>query len=150
MKISSSIAEFLYKLLDEEQGAVEIQRNDLASRFSCVPSQINYVLSTRFTPERGYLVESRRGGGGYVRISRVNVKRPDFLMHTVNSVGEEISADTAKALIQNLYDYDIISLREARLMLAALCKNCLTDDKTRAMVFKNMLLSLCGAANQTK
>lgn len=63
MKISSSIAEFLYKLLDEEQGAVEIQRNDLASRFSCVPSQINYVLATRFTPERGYLVESRRGGG---------------------------------------------------------------------------------------
>lgn len=146
MKISSSIAEFLYKLLDEEQGAVEIQRNDLASRFSCVPSQINYVLATRFTPERGYLVESRRGGGGYVRISRVNVTRPNFLMHTVNSVGDEISADTAKALIQNLYDYDIISAREARLMLAALCKNCLPDDKTRAMVFKNMLLSLCGAA----
>ena len=73
MGITDMIASFIHDALEEADGVLELQRSDLAQRFNCVPSQINYVMSTRFSPERGYIVESRRGGGGYIRISRVQV-----------------------------------------------------------------------------
>lgn len=88
--ISDLIASFLQEGLDEaEDGVLEVQRSDLAQRFNCVPSQINYVMSTRFSPERGYIVESRRGGNGYIRITRVRVDRQTLLMHVINSLGRE-------------------------------------------------------------
>ena len=80
MGISDTIAEFINELLRDES-STEVQRAELASRFNCVPSQINYVISTRFSPERGYIVESRRGGGGYIRIIRVMPEPGDVLMH---------------------------------------------------------------------
>ena len=74
MGISDLIASFLQDSLDTaENGVLEVQRSELAQRFNCVPSQINYGMSTRFSPERGYIVESRRGGNGYIRITRVQV-----------------------------------------------------------------------------
>ena len=84
MGISDLIASFLQESLEETDGGVlEVQRNDLAQRFNCVPSQINYVMSTRFSPERGYIVESRRGGNGYIRITRVRVDRQTLLMQVM-------------------------------------------------------------------
>ena len=83
MGISDIIAGFIQQELDNAGGALELQRSDLAQRFNCVPSQINYVMSTRFSPEHGYIVESRRGGGGYIRITRVQVDRQTLLMHVL-------------------------------------------------------------------
>lgn len=87
MRISDSVANYILDLLNQENGTAEIQRNELASYLGCVPSQINYVLTSRFTPEQGYIVESRRGGGGYIRITRMRLSRSDMIMHIVNSVG---------------------------------------------------------------
>ena len=100
MGISDVIAQFINELLEEDSTA-EVQRSELASRFNCVPSQINYVISTRFSPERGYVVESRRGGNGYIRIRRVQSDPKLIIMHTVNAVGSRVDQDTAGALLSN-------------------------------------------------
>ena len=109
MGISDMIAEFIRGELEDADGVLELQRNDLAQRFHCVPSQINYVMSTRFSPEHGYIVESRRGGGGYIRITRVRVDRPTLLMHFINSIGPEIDTQSALAIVRNLYETEAIS-----------------------------------------
>ena len=94
MGISDLIANFLQDCLDESgDGVLEIQRGELAQRFNCVPSQINYVMSTRFSPERGYIVESRRGGNGYIRITRVQVDRETLLMRSEELTSELQSLD---------------------------------------------------------
>ena len=87
MGTSDMIARFIQAELEEANGVLELQRSDLAQRFGCVPSQINYVMSTRFSPERGYIVESRRGGNGYIRITRVQVDRQTLMMHVINRLG---------------------------------------------------------------
>ena len=92
MGITDMIASFIHDALDEADGVLELQRSDLAQRFNCVPSQINYVMSTRFSPEHGYIVESRRGGNGYIRITRVRVDRQTLLMHVINSLGSRVDA----------------------------------------------------------
>jgi len=120
MGISDLIAGFIRDALEDSDGVVELQRSDLAERFHCVPSQINYVMSTRFSPERGYIVESRRGGGGYIRITRVRVDRPTLLMTVINSIGESIDAPSAAAIVRNLADADALSPEAAELLLAAL------------------------------
>ena len=96
MGISDLIAGFIQDALDEANGVLELQRSDLAQRFGCVPSQINYVMSTRFSPEHGYIVESRRGGGGYIRIRRVQMDRQTLLMHVINSIGGELDGRSEK------------------------------------------------------
>ena len=103
MGISDLIASFLQDSLDTaENGVLEVQRSDLAQRFNCVPSQINYVMSTRFSPERGYIVESRRGGNGYIRITRVRVDRETLLMHVINSLGGSVDLSSTRAILSNL------------------------------------------------
>lgn len=119
MGISDLIASFIRDSLEDADGVVELQRSDLAERFHCVPSQINYVMSTRFSPENGYIVESRRGGGGYIRITRVRVDRPTLLMSVINSIGESIDARSAAAIVRNLEEADALSADAAELMLAA-------------------------------
>jgi transcriptional regulator CtsR len=99
---SDLIAGFIHETLNDMNGTAELQRSELASRFKCVPSQINYVISTRFSPEHGYIVESRRGGGGFIRITRVNMTPERLIMHTVNTIGEEIDLNSATALTDNL------------------------------------------------
>ena len=146
--MSDLIASFINELLSEADGTAELQRSELASRFNCVPSQINYVISTRFSPERGYIVESRRGGGGYIRISRVRVDPQRLLMHTVNSVGDAIDANTCAALTANLLDNGAISKTVARMILAATGTNALRPapiterDRIRASIFKQMLINV--------
>ena len=102
MGTSDMIARFIQAELEEANGVLELQRSDLAQRFGCVPSQINYVMSTRFSPEHGYIVESRRGGGGYIRITRVQVDRHTLLMHVINSVGDTLDLASARAILSNL------------------------------------------------
>ncbi|MCH5187095.1 MAG: CtsR family transcriptional regulator [Oscillospiraceae bacterium] len=141
------IEQMLMELLNEGDGIAEIQRNILANRLNCVPSQINYVIQTRFTPERGYSIESRRGGGGGVRIIRVSPDETNYLMHVINSVGNELDYQTARVFVQNLVDYECLSLREAKLILGALRDSAIpmqggARNRLRAAIFKNMLLAL--------
>ena len=118
--ISDLIASFLQESLDEaENGVVEVQRSDLAQRFNCVPSQINYVMSTRFSPERGYIVESRRGGNGYIRITRVRVDRQTLMMHVINSIGERMDLSSARAILSNLVQSGALEETLGRSILAA-------------------------------
>ncbi len=124
MGISDVIAGFIQQELEEMGGVLELQRSDLAQRFNCVPSQINYVMSTRFSPERGYIVESRRGGNGYIRITRVRVDRQTLLMHVINSVGETLDMASARAMIANLVESEALDLAVGRALLVSM------DDKT--------------------
>ena len=124
MGISDVIAGFIQQELEEMGGVLELQRSDLAQRFNCVPSQINYVMSTRFSPERGYIVESRRGGNGYIRITRVRVDRQTLLMHVNNSVGETLDMASARAMITNLVESEALDLAVGRALLVSM------DDKT--------------------
>ncbi|NLA88090.1 MAG: CtsR family transcriptional regulator, partial [Clostridiales bacterium] len=109
MGMSDIIAGFISDAIDEMNGCAELQRSELANKFKCVPSQINYVISTRFSPEHGYIVESRRGGGGYIRITRVAMESERLIMHTVNTVGDELDLHTASALTTNLLQNDAVN-----------------------------------------
>ncbi len=146
MGISDIIEEFLQDLMQKANGTLEIQRKTIADRFGCVPSQINYVIRTRFTNERGYLVESKRGGGGYLRISRVTPpQNSNYMMHIVNSIGNSISFQTASVFIKNMVDNDYLTTREGRIILSGLADNKLplpVRDNVRAALLKNMLLSI--------
>ena len=148
MKLSNVIEDFIKEMLALSGGEqVELQRNALADKFSCVPSQINYVISTRFSPERGFLVESRRGGGGYIKITRVTSNEDMRIMHVVNAVGDSISYASAVAMIKNCYDYDLLSKKEAKIMISAVSDNSLPinqplKDYVRAKILKNMLVSV--------
>ena len=146
--MSDMIAGFIQELLNQAGGTTELQRAELASRFNCVPSQINYVISTRFSPEHGYVVESRRGGSGYIRITRVRTDPQRMVMHTVNTIGEAVDARTAAAMISNLNASGVIDARDARLLLAATGNGALQPvspeqrDAARASVFKTILINL--------
>lgn len=146
MRMSDIIEEFIKELFDEED-SIEIQRNELAEQFNCVPSQINYVIATRFKPSQGYYVESRRGGGGHITIKKVNNTKSDYIMHIINNIGSEITANEVDILISDFLTYDIIEPKEAKLLKVATSDNVLqldkdTKDKVRARIFKNMLLNL--------
>ncbi len=146
MGMSDLIERFLLQMLQDTGGACELQRNDLAERFSCVPSQINYVLTTRFSPEHGYIVESRRGGGGYIRITRVAAQPTALVMHTINAIGGALDSRTATALLQNLVSADALPLGAARLVAAAMSDAALRAlspeqrDMARAGILKQCLL----------
>lgn len=148
MATSDLIASFILQAIEDSNGFAELQRSALAEMFSCVPSQINYVISTRFSPERGYVVESRRGGGGYIRISRVRQSPRELIMHTVNSVGSSLDCATASAFVSNIYETGIIDKATARLILAAVGDKALKPispadrDTVRASIFKQLMINL--------
>jgi len=149
VRLSDIIEAFLKQLIKDTHGSIEIQRNELATHFKCVPSQINYVIDTRFTTERGYYVESRRGGGGHISIRRVNIDSPgNYLMHIVASMGNSISQQSAEIFINNFKDYDVISVREGLILKAATsdkvigCVPMPDRDTLRADILKNILTSL--------
>ena len=144
--MSDMIEEFIRELFDEGN-SVEIQRNDLAEKFNCVPSQINYVISTRFTPNHGYYVESKRGGGGHITIKKVNITKSNYFMHIISTIGDKITAQDVSIFISNFLSYHIISETEAKLLKVATSDNVLNVDVTerdrlRANIFKNMLINL--------
>lgn len=147
MRLSDMLTQYIMELI-ESDGNAEIKRNELADRFGCVPSQINYVLTSRFTPEQGYMIESRRGGGGYIRITRVISDKSGALMHVINSIGAELDNITSRIMINNLTSSSIISSEAAALMLTAGADRTLSGvpvqcrDAVRASIYKNMLLAL--------
>lgn len=147
MRMSDLVAEYILRMLDESDGNAEIQRNVLAGELGCVPSQINYVITSRFTPEQGYIVESKRGGGGYIRITRVTADRRSAIMHIVNSVGNRLSASSAAIMLRNMTDSGVISAYDSALMGAALSDKAYGDippgnrDMLRASIFKNLLIT---------
>lgn len=146
MRISDSVANYILELLNNDGGIAEIQRNELAGLLGCVPSQINYVLTSRFTPEQGYLVESRRGGGGYIRITRLKLSKADMIMHVINGVGDSLDGASARAILENMVGGGILDRQSAALIAAALSEKALMAvpkelrDTVRAMICKNMLL----------
>ena len=147
MGISDLIASFLQESLEEaENGVLEVQRSDLAQRFNCVPSQINYVMSTRFSPERGYIVESRRGGNGYIRITRVQIDHQTLLMHVINSLGDEVDLPSARAILSNPVQSGALEENMGRALLAAVGDKALAAvpkekrDCVRAAILKQVLI----------
>ena len=148
MRMRDLVAQHILAMLEEQDGNAEIRRNELASDLGCVPSQINYVITSRFTPEQGYIVESRRGGGGYIRITRVKMDKSTAIMHIVNSIGSRLDKASAEVMIKNMYNRSIIDLTTARLLAAAVSETVYKDvaqefrDVLRARIFKNMLITL--------
>ena len=150
MRISDEITAYILHMLETaDSGEAELRRNELAEELGCVPSQINYVLTSRFTPEQGYVVESRRGGGGYIRIRRVKLGRgTTLLMHTVNSIGNALDPSTARVILENLAYQQAVSAEAARLIAAAVSDQSLHGvpagqrDRLRASLFKQMLTTL--------
>lgn len=150
MGISDLIAGFIQEVLEEANGVAELQRCQLAQQFHCVPSQINYVIATRFSPERGYLVESRRGEGGYIRVIRVPRDSETLAMHAINGIGEEIDESSARAVLSNLLAEAVLSPECVRVIGAGIGQAALRAvpaglrDQVRAGIFKQMLLqALC-------
>ena len=148
MLISDSIAQMIEAMLEECGGTLSIKRNDMAERLGCAPSQINYVITSRFTPERGYIIESRRGGGGYIRIVRKQIHKNEYLMHLFYAVGGSIEEREALAYVQNLQGNAIITTKEAKMIKAAISDSALSDvpptgrSIVRANILKHILLSL--------
>ncbi|APZ49785.1 CtsR family transcriptional regulator [Jeotgalibaca sp. PTS2502] len=145
--MSDIIEAYIKQILNTEE-QVEIRRNEMATHFNCVPSQINYVINTRFTEQHGYLVESKRGGGGYIRIMKVKfLEKVDLLNEMIRIVGNSIGERDAYAVVQNLYNQKIISKREGNLILAVMDKAFLqalqeNEDAVRAGLLKKLLTSL--------
>ena len=147
MRMSDVIEEFIKELFNEDNEVVEIQRNELAEHFNCVPSQINYVISTRFKPSQGYYVESKRGGGGHITIKKVNNSKEDYIMHIINNIGDSLTANEVDILISDFLSYGLITTKEAKLLKVATSDNVLRlpkeeKEKLRARIFKNMLLNI--------
>ena len=147
MRLSDLIEQYIKELMSENNDFTEFGRNELAQHFNCVPSQINYVITTRFSPERGYYVESRRGGGGNIKIKRVDITKNKYIMHVVNSINNVITQQEADIIINNLIDYDFISAQTAKLMKIATNDKVLNlpldyKDETRTRILKNMLINI--------
>ena len=146
--LSDSIEEFIKALMEDETHEIELRRNELAEHFGCAPSQINYVLSTRFTPDHGYVIESRRGGGGYIRIVRMQTTSREALLQALyQRVGVSISASDAAKVVEHLKMEKIVTPEEASLMLAALSPQAVPlplamKDALCAGTLRSMLLSL--------
>jgi transcriptional regulator CtsR len=146
--LSNLIEKFIISLLEEANGSVEIQRNELAEYFDCAPSQINYVLSTRFTPYKGYYIESRRGGGGYIKIVKVSFdENEDINDIIVNTIGDSITKNKAFDIVDSLRDEDIVTDRESNIIKAAISDSAINCDNSlrnvlRADILKNILLIL--------
>lgn len=145
--LAGRIEAYLKRLLESgREGQIEIRRGDLAESFQCVPSQINYVLTTRFTPEKGYVVESRRGGGGYIRITSLEVQRSiDIASALYRQIGREIDEENADALLRKLMETGSLDQRRATLIRAAIRRETAWLDPAwrpvvRASLLRGMLL----------
>ena len=146
MKLSDAIADMILNMFDDDTPTIQIQRNDLAAQLGCVPSQINYVITSRFTPEQGYRIESRRGGGGHIMITRAATKE-NAIMSLVNSIGKSIDEKSAKANIYNLHYQGLISDKAGRIMMSVVSDNNFkgieneTKNQIRANLLKQMLIA---------
>lgn len=147
--VSDIIEQYLKHILQKSpDSTIEIQRNDLADHFQCVPSQINYVISTRFTLEKGFVVESKRGGGGYIRIQKIELPTHDDMQgHIFQAIGDQLDQPSAEGLIYQLEEGQFLTAREAAALRAAVSRDVLAvqlplRDQLRARVLRAMLVSL--------
>jgi len=147
-RLSDIIEEFIKSLLNESEGTLEFQRNELADYFDCAPSQINYVLATRFSIDRGYFIESRRGGGGFVRIVKLDINPNDYIYYLITKrIGNRISKQEAEAIVTNIQEKGIINDREAAIMKSVLSDKAISipsslKENVRANILKAMLMTL--------
>ena len=145
-RISDIIAQFINDMIEDEKNKeVIIQRNELADKFNCAPSQINYVLTTRFTAEKGYLIESRRGGGGYIIIRRVEYNNKEKQLEEINkSIGNSLTYNSALLLIEHLYDRKLITKREFEIIKMSINDRTLGSaedrNKLRADILKGIIM----------
>ncbi|MFQ7291180.1 MAG: CtsR family transcriptional regulator [Monoglobales bacterium] len=149
MGVSDRITAFITALLEEEQGNdwLELKRNELAQIFGCVPSQINYVISTRFNPQHGYEVESKRGGGGFIKIRRIDTAKTNPVYRIITNIGTSLTQKDARAYISGLVQVRAIDEKTADVMAAALSDSSIIisqpqRDIVRANILKNMLTAL--------
>lgn len=150
-RLSDIIESFLKGMLeDSDENILEIQRNELANTFNCAPSQINYVLTTRFTTDRGYYIESRRGGGGCIIIRKISIDKNDYIREVIwNNIGSEINQQSAEDYISFFLERGYITERESQLMRGAINDKTLmlpqsVRDKVRAQILKTMLITIIG------
>lgn len=150
MRLSDAIESFIKEMMTADEPEIELRRNELADYFNCAPSQINYVLQTRFSPDHGYLTESRRGGGGYIRIVRVVRSGPMQLLYLVNErIGNTLPEQDAVRIITQLAEQGLVTRSEADMMASAVSTQALAvplqenmKDVLRARILKSMLLSI--------
>lgn len=148
MPLAAQIEDYIKRLLEHsEDGSVELKRADLAQMFMCVPSQINYVLNTRFSSEAGYFIETRRGGAGYVRIIRMGLPRADLGALAAESKGKPIGRQAAGNMLVRLLDEEIITPREFAILRAMLAGDALApageqEDMLRGRQVRMLLLNL--------
>ena len=147
--ISDVIEIYLKKIFEMSQNdTLEIKRSEIADKFQCVPSQINYVINTRFTIERGYLVESKRGGGGYIRIMKVqSYDDVDLIDQILSLIGMRVSQAAAEGMISRLVEEEIINNREAKIMMSVIDRSVIyidlpERDELRSRILKAMLTTL--------
>lgn len=147
--ISDVIEAHLKQIIEKSQyKTVEIKRSEIAEKFSCVPSQINYVINTRFTPEHGFHVESKRGGGGYIRIQKMAINNKNtFINELIDIVRPEVDQRLSIAVIERIFEEEFITEREAKLMISAIEREVLAlnlphRDKLRSRILVAMLRSL--------
>jgi len=147
--LSNIIERFIIDLMKSSQnGIIEIQRNEMAEHFDCSPSQINYVLSTRFTPYKGYYIESRRGGGGYIKIIKVGIEENEDINNIImNTIGDAITKSKAYHIVEGLSEEKLITKREEQIIKIAISDRTLGEsvkdkNKIRANILRNILLIL--------
>lgn len=146
-RLSDLIEKFIKEMLtDNDNEELEIKRNELANYFSCAPSQINYVLTTRFTTEKGYYVESKRGGGGCIRIKRVVFDENEYLASIINKkIGASITYDAGTKIVNSLIESSVVTEREANIIKMAINDRTLTScleyrNKVRADILKSAIM----------
>lgn len=147
-KVSDIIELFIKELLDGNiNKTIEIQRNELANYFKCAPSQINYVLATRFSIDKGYIIESQRGGGGCIKIIKMEIDKEMYIAEMIREIGDSISNLKAQQLIQLLLEKKLITERESKIMISAISDRSIQSplnikNEIRANILKSMLLVL--------
>ena len=145
-RISDIIADFINCMInDKNDKEVIIQRNELADKFNCAPSQINYVLTTRFTSEKGYMIESRRGGGGYIIIKKIEYNNKEKQVEAINkAIGESLTYSAALLLLEHLYETNLITKRELEIVKISINDRTLSNaedkNKLRAEILKGIIM----------
>ncbi len=147
MKLSDMIEEYIREIIKDEE-SIELCRSELANRFNCVPSQINYVISTRFIPELGFYVESRRGGGGYIKINRIDLSNSIYLSEIIEKIGKKMSQSVVDVYLKEFLRYNVITKRDEELIKIAVSDKSLNQvdvnkrDYVRADIFKHLIINL--------
>ena len=147
MKSSDLIEQYILDFFKENE-MVELKRSELANKFNCVPSQINYVISTRFIPELGFYVESRRGGGGYIKICRTNLNRSDYISDIIDKISQNLSQTTLDVYLNDFVRYNILDKKTANIVRVALSDKSLAKvdkydrDLVRSDMLKNIIVNI--------